>query len=121
MRIFFGHRIIDIRLPGQQLTQERNLFIILLRDKRGEVATFSFLMVILPILGEGLLDTVKLLGSPASEAGAQMGLMPILIGFAAAFLSGCAACSWMINLVKKGKLLWFAIYCAVMGVICILW
>ena len=108
-------------LPGLSRSGTTIATGILLRDKRGEVATFSFLMVILPILGEGLLDTVKLLGSPASEAGAQMGLMPILIGFAAAFLSGCAACSWMINLVKKGKLLWFAIYCAVMGVICILW
>ena len=85
------------------------------------IFTFSFLMVILPILGEALLDVVKMLGSPADTGGAAVGVFPLLTGFAAAFASGCCACAWMISLVKRGKLLWFAIYCVIMGVICILW
>ena len=43
--------------------------------------------------------------------------MALAVGFVAAFLTGCAACRLMINLVKKGKMLWFAVYCAVVGVI----
>lgn len=108
-------------LPGLSRSGTTIATGILLRDKRAEVATFSFLMVILPILGEALLDVVKMLGSPAATAGAEVGTFPLLVGFLAAFVSGCCACAWMISLVKRGKLLWFAIYCVVMGVICILW
>lgn len=108
-------------LPGLSRSGATIATGILLRDKRAEVATFSFLMVVLPILGEALLDVAKMLASPAAEQGAQVGLLPICVGFLTAFLSGCAACAWMINLVKRGKLIWFAIYCVIMGVICILW
>lgn len=94
---------------------------ILLRDKRAEVATFSFLMVVLPILGEALLDIAAMLSSPSATAAATIGTLPLAVGFLTAFLSGCGACAWMISLVKRGKLLWFAIYCVAMGVICILW
>ncbi|MDE6218746.1 MAG: UDP-diphosphatase, partial [Muribaculaceae bacterium] len=45
----------------------------------------------------------------------------MLIGFLTSFLVGCAACKWMLAIVKKGKLIWFAAYCVIMGVICILW
>ena len=62
-----------------------------------------------------------MLGSPADSGAAAVGVFPLLTGFAAAFASGCCACAWMISLVKRGKLLWFAIYCVIMGVICILW
>lgn len=91
---------------------------ILLRDKRTEVATFSFLMVVLPILGEALLDVMDLLSSPAASS--NVGVLPIAVGTIVAFVTGCLACSWMISLVRRGKLLWFAIYCLVMGVICII-
>ncbi len=90
---------------------------ILLRDKRSEVATFSFLMVVLPIIGEALLDIVKLISTPAEQS--SVGVGSIAVGFIVAFVTGCLACNWMINLVKRGKLLWFAIYCVIMGVICI--
>lgn len=108
-------------LPGLSRSGTTIATGILLRDKRAEVATFSFLMVVLPILGEALLDTLDLISAPASQAAATVGWLPLIIGTLTAFISGCAACSWMIALVKKGKLLWFAIYCIIMGIICILW
>lgn len=91
----------------------------MLGDKRGEVAQFSFLMVIIPIVGEALLDVKDMLGAEAASS--EVGALPLIIGFAAAFIVGCAACKWMIEIVKKGKLIWFALYCVLMGIICILW
>ncbi len=43
----------------------------------------------------------------------------MIIGFIAALLVGCAACKWMLEIVKKGKLVWFAVYCLVVGILCI--
>lgn len=87
---------------------------LLLGDKKEKLAQFSFLMVIPPILGEALLDGMKIIeGSASGES--QISLMALIVGFLAAFLSGCLACKWMINLVKKGKLVYFAIYCAIAG------
>jgi undecaprenyl-diphosphatase len=50
------------------------------------------------------------------------GLSPVaaIVGFLAAFISGCFACKWMINIVKKGKLIWFAVYCVIVGIIAII-
>ena len=93
---------------------------ILLGDRRDKVAQFSFLMVIIPILGEMLLS-VKDMFSPEHAADAAVGVLPLVVGFVSAFVVGCAACSWMLNLVKKGRLIWFAVYCVVMGAICLLW
>lgn len=90
---------------------------IVLGDKRAQVATFSFIMVILPIIGETLLDLGKMMGGGSASVGA----LPLIIGFVAAFLVGCAACKWMIDLVKKGKLIWFAVYCAIVGLVCLIW
>ena len=42
------------------------------------------------------------------------------MGFIAAFITGCIACKWMVNLVKKGKLIYFAIYCAIVGILTII-
>lgn len=93
---------------------------ILLGDKRAKVAQFSFFMVIIPILGEALLDVKDIITHTGDALATQaIGVVPLLVGFVSAFVVGCLACKWMINLVKKGKLLWFAIYCAVMGLVCI--
>lgn len=92
---------------------------LLLGDRRSEIAQFSFFMVIIPILGEALLDAVHIAGG--SSAANSIGLMPLLIGFISAFVVGCIACKWMIELVKRGKLIWFALYCLIMGLICIIW
>ena len=78
--------------------------------KRADVAQFSFLMVLIPILGEAFLDLVG--GDVASSS---IGAGPLLVGFLAAFASGLFACKVMIALVKKARLRWFALYCALVG------
>ena len=88
---------------------------LLLGNKKESLAQFSFLMVIPPILGEALLDVVK--GLKGEEAFGGIDMMPLALGFIAAFVSGCIACKWMINIVKKGKLIYFGIYCAIAGVL----
>ena len=74
-------------------------------------------MVIPPILGEALLDGVK--AAKGEDVFGNIGTLPLVVGFLAAFLSGCFACKWMINIVKRGKLIWFGIYCAVAGLVAI--
>ncbi|PKQ66655.1 UDP-diphosphatase [Labilibaculum manganireducens] len=88
---------------------------LLLKNKKAEVAKFSFLMVLVPIIGENILSVFK--GTYTSQGSVE--LMPLLVGFIAAFLSGLLACSWMIKLVKRGKLIYFAIYCLIIGLIAI--
>ena len=88
---------------------------ILLGNKKSAVATFSFLMVLAPIMGETLLEVID--GGFAIEGVATASLVA---GFVSAFVVGCLACKYMINLVKRGKLIWFAAYCAVVGVVAII-
>lgn len=90
---------------------------LLLGNKKDKLAQFSFLMVIPPILGEALLDIMKAV--KGEDAFGGIDTMPLLVGFLAAFISGCIACKWMINVVKRGKLVYFAVYCAIVGVITI--
>lgn len=78
--------------------------------KRENVAQFSFLMVLVPILGEAFLDIIG--GDMASSS---IGVLPLALGFVAAFVSGLFACKAMIALVKKASLKWFALYCAIVG------
>lgn len=92
---------------------------LLLGNKKESLAQFSFLMVIPPILGEALLDGMKIM-EDASSASADISTLSLVIGFMAAFISGCIACKWMINIVKKGKLIWFGIYCAIAGIITVI-
>lgn len=108
-------------LPGLSRSGTTIATGIMLGDKRSKVAYFSFLMVIIPILGEALLDLYELVNTPAQQGDTSIGVGALLIGFFSSFVVGCAACKWMIELVRKGKLVWFSIYCVVMGVICILW
>ena len=88
---------------------------LLLGNNKATLAQFSFLMVIPPILGEALLDALKMMEGE-SMAG-DIPALSLLVGFVAAFVSGCLACKWMINVVKRGKLIYFAIYCAVVGLV----
>lgn len=107
-------------LPGLSRSGSTIATGILLGNDKKRLAQFSFLMVIPPILGEALLD-VKHLFAPSAEYIAEHGqsaspdLLPLAIGFVAAFVSGCFACKWMIALVKKCKLVYFGIYCALAG------
>ena len=105
-------------LPGVSRSGSTIATGLLLGNKKESLAQFSFLMVIPPILGEALLDVMK-----AVKGEAVMGSIetwPLVVGFLAAFLSGCVACKWMIHIVKKGKLIYFGIYCAIVGIITIL-
>jgi undecaprenyl-diphosphatase len=81
---------------------------LLLGNKKQSVAQFSFLMVLIPILGESFLDLV---GGKFSTS--SVGALPLVLGFVSAFVSGLFACKVMIALVKKAKLSWFAIYCLI--------
>jgi undecaprenyl-diphosphatase len=85
---------------------------ILLGNKKEQVAKFSFLMVIIPILGESFLSLMKGEFS-AGESG--MPAAVLISGFLAAFITGTIACKWMIHLVKNGKLIYFAYYCVAAG------
>ena len=88
---------------------------LLLGNKKESIAQFSFLMVNPPILGEALLDVLKLM--KGDEAFGDIEFLPLAVGFLAAFVSGCAACRWMISIVRKGKLLYFGIYCALVALL----
>jgi undecaprenyl-diphosphatase len=90
---------------------------LLLGNKKETLAQFSFLMVIPPILGEALLDALKLMKGAEGAVTDSVAALPLAVGFIAAFVSGCFACKWMINVVKKGKLIYFAIYCAIAGAV----
>ena len=90
---------------------------LLLGNNKARLAQFSFLMVIPPILGEALLDAVKMVKGGAAAVMGDISPMVLCVGFVAAFVSGCIACKWMIDIVKRGKLIYFAIYCAIVGVI----
>lgn len=107
-------------LPGLSRSGSTIATGLLLGNSRSSLAQFSFLMVIPPILGEALLD-FKHIVAPSAEYLAEhgieepIGMVPLIVGFLAAFISGCFACKWMIALVKKCKLIYFAIYCALAG------
>ncbi|MBQ3655559.1 MAG: undecaprenyl-diphosphatase UppP [Bacteroidales bacterium] len=111
-------------LPGLSRSGSTIATGLLLGNKRENVAQFSFLMVIPPILGEALLD-FKHIFAPSAEYLAEHGAssptpaLALIVGFVAAFISGCFACKWMVQLIKKCKLIYFAIYCFIMGIVCI--
>lgn len=110
-------------LPGLSRSGSTIATGLLLGNSRKNLAQFSFLMVIPPILGEALLDFKHIFAPSAeyiAEHGGEMAVVPtssLIVGFIAAFISGCIACKWMIALVKKCKLIYFAIYCAIVGAI----
>ena len=86
---------------------------LLLGNKKTAVAQFSFLMVLAPILGETLLEAVK------GELTAGVAAGPLIAGFIASFVTGCLACKFMLEIVKRGRLIWFAAYCALAGIVSI--
>lgn len=104
-------------LPGLSRSGSTIATGLLLGNKKENLAQFSFLMVIPPILGEALLDVLK--AAKGEEAFAGIDTLPLVVGFVAAFVSGCIACKWMINIVKRGKLVWFGVYCAIAGAVTI--
>lgn len=100
-------------LPGLSRSGTTIATGLLLGNNKTKLAQFSFLMVIPPILGEAILDILK---TATGEAPAgDIPTLSLVVGFLTAFVAGCLACKWMINIVKKGKLIYFAIYCAIVG------
>lgn len=89
---------------------------LLMKNKRDDVARFSFLMVLLPIIGAAILD---MLSYSEKAGGDSISAGALAAGFLAAYLSGLVACSWMIRLVRRGNLYWFAFYCMVVGIVSI--
>lgn len=104
-------------LPGLSRSGSTIATGLLLGNKKEKLAQFSFLMVIPPILGEALFDVLK--AAKGEEAFGDISVLPLVVGFIAAFVSGYLACKWMINIVKKGKLIYFGIYCAIAGAVTI--
>lgn len=102
-------------LPGLSRSGSTIATGLLLGDDKAKLAQFSFLMVIPPILGEALLDSLKMVKGEAVAG--DIPALSLLVGFIAAFVAGCLACKWMIGIVKRGKLIYFAIYCAVAAVV----
>lgn len=100
-------------LPGLSRSGTTIATGLLLGNNKAELARFSFLMVIPPILGEALLDTISI--AQGEAYGGAIPTVSLIAGFIAAFVSGTIACKWMINIVKKGKLIYFAYYCAIVG------
>ena len=105
-------------LPGLSRSGTTIATGLLLGNQKEAVAKFSFLMVLAPVLGEALLSVKDILQNPEASS---IGLLPLIVGFIGAFVTGCFACKFMIDIVKKGKLIYFAIYCAVIGSIAILY
>jgi undecaprenyl-diphosphatase len=87
---------------------------LLLGNDKSAVATFSFLMVLAPILGQTLLDVVD-----GGFVVTGISVEALVAGFVSAFVVGCLACRFMIGVVKRGKLIWFALYCAIVGLVAI--
>ena len=99
-------------LPGMSRSGATISTALLLNNKKQEAARFSFLMVLLPILGKAGLDLLD--GKMLSE---EISVVPLITGFLSAFLVGLIACKLMITIVKKSKLIFFAIYCAVVAIL----
>ena len=85
-------------------------------NKKELITRFSFLMVLIPIIGA---NVRSMIGEGVS-AETNIGMLPLAVGFVAAFLSGLFACKWMIKIVNKGKLIYFAIYTFIIGTIAII-
>lgn len=100
-------------LPGLSRSGTTIATGLILGNDRKETARFSFLMVLIPILGANFLDTLH------RSTGSDIQLLPLIIGFTTAFVSGLLACKWMIRLVSNGKLIYFALYCLFIGLIAI--
>lgn len=104
-------------LPGVSRSGATISTALLLGVDKAKATSFSFLMVLPPILGATLLEVLELLKN--TEEYQLIGIAPVAAGFIAAFLAGLFACSWMIKIVQRGKLIYFAIYCFIIGTLVI--
>lgn len=105
-------------LPGLSRSGTTIATGILLGNKRESVAQFSFLMVLIPILGQTLLSVLDIL---QGDVVTHLSLTAMLTGFVSAFVVGALACRWMLEIVKRQKLIYFAVYCLVLGTFAIVY
>jgi len=105
-------------LPGLSRSGTTIATGILLGNKKEQVAHFSFLMVLIPILGQAFLDLLDIL---QGEIVSSLSPVVMIVGFIASFLTGCFACKFMINIVKKQKLIYFSYYCVAVGIFAIVY
>ncbi|MFT6865364.1 MAG: undecaprenyl-diphosphatase [Cyclobacteriaceae bacterium] len=105
-------------LPGISRSGSTIATALFLGVEKSKATRFSFLMVLIPILGASFLKFIDYIESPQTHEG--LSAFPLILGFLAAFISGYFACKWMIGIVRKGKLTWFAVYCFVIGSIALI-
>ncbi|MGM9775170.1 MAG: undecaprenyl-diphosphate phosphatase [Candidatus Coprenecus sp.] len=103
-------------LPGLSRSGTTIATGLMLGVKKSAVAQFSFLMVLVPILGEAFLE---LISGEFTVAASGISTLALILGFVSAFISGYIACRWMINIVRKAKLHWFSLYCLFAAVACV--
>lgn len=104
-------------LPGISRSGATIATALLIGVEKERAARFSFLMVLLPILGASLLELKDFVEQPMT--GGNLSGLVLLCGFLSAFIAGLLACQWMISIVRKGKLIYFALYCFLIGTIAI--
>lgn len=102
-------------LPGISRSGATIAMSVLLGIDRSKAARFSFLMVVPLILGKMAKDTLD-----GDFTGQEINLLPLIIGFVAALITGYLACTWMISLVKRSQLKYFSVYCVIVGLIAII-
>ncbi len=102
-------------IPGISRSGSTIATALLLGVDKEKATRFSFLMVIVPILGAAFLKVLDYVKDPTIAE--DIAFSTLLIGFLSAFIAGLIACSWMIKIVKKGKLIYFAIYCFIIGAV----
>jgi undecaprenyl-diphosphatase len=102
-------------LPGLSRSGSTISTGLILGYKKEELARFSFLMVIVPIIGANFIELIT-----TESSSVDVIAFPLIIAFITAFVSGYIACKWMIDIVKKSKLGWFALYCLIVGLSLIL-
>jgi undecaprenyl-diphosphatase len=102
-------------LPGVSRSGATIATGIMLGNKKSDIAKFSFLMVLIPVIGANF---IEMMSGDFTREGTSF--FVVFAGFLTAFISGYLACKWMISIVKKGSLKWFAVYCVVIGIYSIL-
>ena len=103
-------------LPGISRSGSTIAVAVLLGINRERAARFSFLMVLPLIFGAMAKEIMDYSSLIASSSGSIFDL-PVILGFVAALLSGIFACKWMISIVKRSKLVYFAVYCWIVGIV----
>lgn len=101
-------------LPGLSRSGATIATGILMGLDRPNAARFSFLMVLPPIIGMNLLEVLS-----GDLSSAMLATLPFWAGVLTAFATGYLACRWMLSLVRRGRLIWFALYCALVGAVAI--